>query len=118
MAVSRRVPHLSRIVKLFATSPPPAHPPTDALLATRDAIAERKDRDRVVASTHAEHLRRLAEQEAQEQRARDTLARWRSMSEERRQWMREDCARFGREVVIGMWRRMTGDETFDLPPHE
>jgi hypothetical protein len=93
-------------------APRPDHP-SAALLEARREIAVRKSREREADRRLAEDDARLREQCAQEQHQRDVAARWKSMSPQRRQAVRDDVRRYGREVVIRISRRT--DPTFDLP---
>jgi len=99
---------------LMSSPAPEPETPSDALVESRAEMARRNGRDREHLRRRAHELAGLREQFAREQRERDIADRWRSMSPERRQQMREDVSRFGREAVVGMMRRIT-DAEFDLP---
>ena len=105
----------TRLLAKYGLTLAPGRPPSDAL---RESVAERAEREarrRDRARKVAEDVEALRSTFDAEQRARDVEARWQSMTPDRREAMREDVRRFGRDPVIAMWRRLTGDATFDLP---
>jgi hypothetical protein len=108
-------PQRRRMSRFGLIAAPMAERPSAALLESRAEMDARQRRDRDWDRGVGEDMRAAQQRFAAEQRERDVAARWAAMSPERRQALREDVEAIGRDAVIGLWRRLLADETFDLP---